>query len=142
MCHGQDEGTNEREDPMTVEPSTSILVVEDHNATALILQALLRKLGFNDVDEAKDGPSALTKMREKEYELVISDWSMEPMTGYELLKEVRADRKLKKTRFIIVTATWNAANTQAAKESGVNAYIVKPFSAETLKAKINEAFAA
>ena len=66
---------------------------------------------------------------------------MEPMTGYELLKEVRADRKLKKTRFIIVTATWNAANTQAAKESGVNAYIVKPFSAETLKAKINEAFA-
>ena len=66
-------GTSEREDPVTVEPSMSILVVEDHNATALILQALLRKLGFSDVDEAKDGPSALTKMREKEYALVISD---------------------------------------------------------------------
>jgi two-component system, chemotaxis family, chemotaxis protein CheY len=119
----------------------SILVVEDHSATARILEALLKKLGFSDIDDAADGPSALTRMGEKQYALVISDWSMEPMTGHELLKEIRADRNLKKIRFIMVSATWNAANTLAAKESGVNAYIVKPFDAETLKAKIDEAFA-
>ena len=126
---------------MVVNMSRPILVVEDHRATALILRALLKQLGFEDVDEATDGAAALAKMREKRYALVISDWNMEPMTGHELLQEVRADEGLARTRFVMVTADLNAKNIIAAKEAGVNSFIVKPFSAETLMAKIQEAFA-
>ena len=126
---------------MVVNMSHPILVVEDHRATALILRALLKRLGFEDVDEATDGAAALVKMREKHYALVISDWNMEPMTGHELLQEVRADEGLARTRFVMVTADLNAKNIIAAKEAGVNSFIVKPFSAETLMAKIQEAFA-
>jgi two-component system chemotaxis response regulator CheY len=126
---------------MVVNMSSPILVVEDHRATALILRALLKSLGFEDVDEATDGSAALAKMREKRYALVISDWNMEPMTGHELLQEVRADDRLARTRFVMVTADLNAKNIIAAKAAGVNSFIVKPFSAETLMAKIEEAFA-
>jgi two-component system chemotaxis response regulator CheY len=126
---------------MVVNMSRPILVVEDHRATALILRALLKSLGFEDVDEATDGSAALAKMREKRYALVISDWNMEPMTGHELLQEVRADDRLARTRFVMVTADLNAKNIIAAKAAGVNSFIVKPFSAETLMAKIEEAFA-
>jgi two-component system chemotaxis response regulator CheY len=116
-------------------------VVEDHRATTLILRALLKRLGFEDVDEATDGSAALAKMREKHYALVISDWNMEPMSGHELLQEVRADDRLAKTRFVMVTADMNAKNIIAAKQAGVSSFIIKPFSAETLMAKIEEAFA-
>ncbi len=126
---------------MAVNVSSPVLLVEDHLATALILRALLKHLGFEDVDEATDGSAALAKMREKPYALVISDWNMEPMTGHELLQEVRADERLAKTRFVMVTADLKAANVVAAKKAGVSAFIVKPFSAETLMAKIQEAFA-
>jgi two-component system chemotaxis response regulator CheY len=126
---------------MVVNMSSPILVVEDHRATTLILRALLKRLGFEDVDEATDGSAALAKMREKRYALVISDWNMEPMTGHELLQEVRADDRLARTRFVMVTADLNAKNIIAAKAAGVNSFIVKPFSAETLMAKIEEAFA-
>jgi two-component system chemotaxis response regulator CheY len=80
-------------------------------------------------------------MREKRYGLVISDWNMEPMTGYELLKEVRADPGLNKTPFIMVTAESKTENVIAAKKAGVNNYIVKPFNAQTLKTKIEAVFA-
>ncbi len=126
---------------MVVNVSSPILVVEDHGATALILRAMLKHLGFEDVDEATDGAAALARMREKRYALVISDWNMEPMTGHELLREVRADEQLARTRFVMVTADPKAANVVAAKKSRVNSFIVKPFSAETLKAKIEEVFA-
>ena len=126
---------------MVVNVSSPILVVEDHGATALILRAMLKHLGFEDVDEATDGAAALAKMREKRYALVISDWNMEPMTGHALLREVRADEQLAKTRFVMVTADLKAANVVAAKKAGVNSFIVKPFGAETLKAKIEEVFA-
>ena len=101
-----------------------------------IVRNLLKQLGFNNVDEATDGAAALQKMRAKDYGLVISDWNMEPMTGYELLKEVRADDQMKGTPFIMVTAESKTDNVIAAKKAGVNNYIVKPFNAATLKTKI------
>jgi two-component system, chemotaxis family, chemotaxis protein CheY len=126
---------------MAVNISRPVLVVEDHPATTLILRALLKRLGFEDVDEATDGSAALVKIRAKHYALVISDWNMEPMTGHELLQEVRADERLAKVRFVMITADMNASNIIAAKQAGVSSFIVKPFSAETLMAKIEEAFA-
>ena len=92
--------------------------------------------GFNNVDEAIDGSSALQKLREKECSLIISDWNMEPMSGLQLLKEVRADVKLKELPFIMITAESKSENVIAAKEAGVSNYIVKPFNAATLKGKL------
>ena len=124
---------------MAVNLSMPILVVEDHNATALILRTLLTRLGFSNVDEASDGMAALAKMREKKYVLVISDWNMEPMSGYGLLKKIRIDGS--EIRFIMITSDMTAANVIAAGKAGVSGYIVKPFNAEKLKAEIEEAFA-
>ena len=94
-----------------------------------------------DVDDANNGAAALDKMRAKRYGLVISDWNMEPMTGYDLLQQVRSDPGLGNTPFIMVTAESKTENVIAAKKAGVNNYIVKPFNAQTLKAKIEEVFA-
>jgi two-component system chemotaxis response regulator CheY len=92
-------------------------------------------------DDAGDGSAALAKMRDRRYGLIISDWNMEPMTGYDLLKQVRADPKLRTTPFIMVTAESKTENVIAAKRAGVNNYIVKPFNADTLRYKINAVFA-
>jgi two-component system chemotaxis response regulator CheY len=126
---------------MAVNMSMPVLVVEDHTATALILQTLLQRLGFSDVDQASDGFAALTKMREKKYALVISDWNMEPMNGYGLLKKIRMDEALADIRFVMITSDMTAANVIAAGKAGVSGYIVKPFSAAELKAEIEAAFA-
>ena len=126
---------------MALDLSMPILVVDDYNTMIRIICNLLRQLGFNDVDNATDGDSALAKLRERRYGLVISDWNMEPMTGYELLKEVRSDPSLTKTPFIMVTAESKTENVIAAKKAGVNNYIVKPFNAQTLKTKIEAVFA-
>ena len=80
----------------------------------------------------------MSHLRAGRFGLVISDWNMEPMTGLQLLQEVRADAKLKSTPFIMVTAESKAENIVAAKQAGVSNYIVKPFSAETLKSKIEK----
>jgi two-component system chemotaxis response regulator CheY len=126
---------------MAIDMSMPVLVVDDYNTMIRIIRNLLKQLGFEDVDDAADGSAALAKMREKKYGLVISDWNMEPMTGYELLKEVRADPGLNKTPFIMVTAESKTENVIAAKKAGVNNYIVKPFNAQTLKTKIEAVFA-
>ena len=126
---------------MAVDLSIPVLVVDDYNTMIRIIRNLLKQLGFQDIDDAADGSAALGKMREKKYGLVISDWNMEPMTGYELLKEVRADPGLSKTPFIMVTAESKTENVIAAKKAGVNNYIVKPFNAQTLKTKIEAVFA-
>jgi two-component system, chemotaxis family, chemotaxis protein CheY len=126
---------------MAVDMSMPILVVDDYNTMIRIIRNLLKQLGFEDIDDACDGSAALNKMREKKYGLVISDWNMEPMTGYELLKEVRADPSLAKTPFIMVTAESKTENVIAAKKAGVSNYIVKPFNAQTLKTKIEAVFA-
>lgn len=122
---------------MAVDMSMPILIVDDYKTMLRIIRNLLKQLGFNTVDEAADGSAALAKMRTREYGLVISDWNMEPMTGFQLLKEVRADDSLKSTPFIMITAESKTDNVVAAKKEGVNNYIVKPFNAATLKTKIS-----
>ena len=125
---------------MTIDPSIPILIVDDYKTMIRIIRNLLKQIGFEDVDEAADGSEALAKLRQKKYSLIISDWNMEPMTGYEFLKEVRADPALAPTPFIMVTAESKTENVIAAKKAGVNNYIVKPFNAATLKAKIDAVF--
>jgi two-component system, chemotaxis family, chemotaxis protein CheY len=126
---------------MSVDLSMPVLVVDDYNTMIRILRNLLKQLGFQDIDDAADGTAALAKMRTKRYGLVISDWNMEPMTGYDLLKQVRGDPGLARTPFIMVTAESKTENVIAAKKAGVNNYIVKPFNAQTLQTKIEAVFA-
>jgi two-component system, chemotaxis family, chemotaxis protein CheY len=121
---------------MAVDMQMNILIVDDYKTMLRIIRNLLKQLGFNNVDEATDGSMALQKLRDKDYGLVISDWNMEPMTGIQLLREVRADTRLKALPFIMITAESKTENVIAAKEAGVNNYIVKPFNAATLKTKL------
>ncbi len=103
-----------------------------------IIRNLLAQLGFEDVDDASDGSEALDRMGAKRYGLVISDWNMEPMNGLELLKAIRSgSTNNAQVPFIMVTAESKQSSVQAAKEAGVNNYIVKPFSADTLRAKLD-----
>jgi two-component system chemotaxis response regulator CheY len=125
---------------MAVDMQMNILIVDDYKTMLRIIRNLLKQLGFNNVDEATDGSMALQKLRDKDYGLVISDWNMEPMTGIQLLREVRADAKLKALPFIMITAESKTENVIAAKEAGVTNYIVKPFNAETLKTKLVAVF--
>lgn len=127
---------------MAVDLSMPILVVDDYNTMIRIIRNLLRQLGFVDIDDAQDGTVALDKMQHKKYGLVISDWNMEPMTGFELLRQVRSNPALNATPFIMVTAESKTENVIAAKQAGVNNYIVKPFNADTLKKKIEAVFGA
>ena len=117
-----------------------ILVVEDNRTTVRIIRNLLREIGFKDVDDVSDGMSALVRMAEKKYELVISDWNMEPLSGYELLKHVRADPQFARIRFILITTETKAEHVLAAKKAGANSFIIKPFTAEALREKIDGAF--
>ena len=119
-----------------VDKNMPILIVDDYKTMLRIIRNLLKQLGFTNVEEATDGSAALQKMRDKNFGLVISDWNMEPMSGLQLLKEVRADVKLKDTPFIMITAESKSENVIAAKEAGVSNYIVKPFNAATLKGKL------
>jgi len=121
---------------MAIDPSTPVLVVDDYGTMIRIIRNLLKQLGFADIDDANDGSTALLKMHTKRYGLVISDWNMEPMTGFDLLREVRADPDLGRTPFIMVTAESKTENVIAARKAGVNNYIVKPFNVQTLKSKI------
>ena len=125
---------------MSLDPNMPVLVVDDYSTMIRIIRNLLKQLGFVDVDDANDGESALMKMAAKRYGLVISDWNMEPMTGYDLLCKVRSDPALEGTPFIMVTAESKTENVIAAKKAGVDTYIVKPFNAQTLKAKIEAVF--
>ena len=113
-----------------------ILIVDDYKTMLRIIKNLLMEIGFKNIDEASDGSQALKSLRGKKYDLVISDWNMEPMNGYELLREVRADEHLKPLPFIMVTAESKTENVVAAKKAGVNNYIVKPFNAVTLRSKV------
>ncbi len=121
---------------MAVDTTMDVLIVDDYATMLRIVRSLLKQIGFTNVDEATDGAQALQKMRLKKYGLVISDWNMEPMTGIELLREVRQDADLKATPFIMVTAESKTENVVEAKKAGVSNYIVKPFNSETLKGKI------
>jgi len=125
---------------MAVDTSMSVLVVDDYRTMIRIIRNLLKQLGFENIDDASNGPTALRKMRGNKYGLVISDWNMEPMTGYDLLREVRADPNLATMPFIMIEAEPKTEHVIAAKKAGVNNYIVKPFNAATLKARIEAVF--
>ena len=125
---------------MAVDLNMPVLIVDDYNTMVRIIRNLLRQLGFEHIDDANDGSEALAKMQQRKYGLVISDWNMEPMTGYDLLQQVRADPGLSTTPFIMVTAESKTENVIAAKKAGVSNYIVKPFNAQTLKSKIESVF--
>jgi two-component system chemotaxis response regulator CheY len=125
---------------MSLNKNMRVLIVDDYNTMLRILRNLLRHLDFNNVDEANNGEEALTKLKTRPFDLVISDWNMAPMTGLDLLRSVRADPNLQRLPFIMVTAESKTENVVAAKQAGVSNYIVKPFNAETLRAKIGSVF--
>ncbi len=124
------------------DPAMPILVVDDYQTMVRIISNLLKQIGFTNVDEASNGADAFEKIRTGSYGLIISDWNMQPVTGFELLQKVKADPSLAETPFIMVTAESKTDNVIAARKAGVSSYIVKPFNAQTLKAKIDAVFAA
>lgn len=121
---------------MAVDKSMNVLVVDDYKTMIRIVRGLLEQLGFRNIDDATDGPSALEKIQTKDYGLILSDWNMSPMTGYELLQKVRADARTKNIPFLMVTAEAKTENVIAARQAGVNNYIIKPFTLAVLKQKL------
>jgi two-component system chemotaxis response regulator CheY len=121
---------------MSIDKSMNVLIVDDYKTMLRIIRNLLKQIEFNNVEEASDGAEALSKLRAGNFGLIISDWNMAPITGLQLLQEVRADTRLKHVPFIMITAESKTENVVAAKQAGVSNYIVKPFNAETLKGKI------
>ena len=115
-------------------------MVEDSRACMQIVRMLLSGIGFEDIDEAPDVMEALVKMSEKTYDLVLVDWQMEPVSGYELLKFVRGDDRFARTRVIVMTAAKKVDHVVAAKKAGADGFIGKPFSLDTLKTKIDATF--
>jgi two-component system chemotaxis response regulator CheY len=120
---------------MDFDPSLQILVVDDDRDIGNFICALLRT-EFGRADYVTDGATALVKLQEGDYRLVISDWRMWPMDGHTLLKTIRADGRLRDIPFIMVTAQASRASVTAATEAGVDAYVVKPFTKENLKDEV------
>jgi two-component system chemotaxis response regulator CheY len=112
----------------------NILIVDDYKTMLRVVRNMLAQLGFKNVDEATDGQQALEMTKHKKYDLILSDWNMETMSGLDFLKAVRATDE--KVPFIMVTAESKVENVLVARKAGVSNYIVKPFSAEALKAKL------
>ena len=122
---------------MSINSNMKVLIVDDYKTMLRVIRNLLGQIGLQDVDEATDGAMAHEMLQKGDYDLVISDWNMEPMSGIDLLRKVRGvESKFQKIPFIMVTAESKTENIIVAKREGVNNYIVKPFSAETLKTKI------
>ena len=116
----------------------AVLIVDDYKTMLRIVRNLLKQINILNVSEASDGSEALSLLRAGDFSLVISDWNMAPMSGLELLQEVRSDPKLQAIPFIMITAESKSDNVIAAKKAGVSSYIVKPFNAETLQGKIEK----
>ncbi|MBV1707833.1 MAG: response regulator [Hyphomicrobiales bacterium] len=122
---------------MNADKSMPILIVDDYQTMVRIMRNLLKQIGYENVDEASNGAEALEKINTKAYSLIISDWNMEPVTGLELLTKLRTGGNNADTPFIMVTAESKTDNIIAARKAGVSSYIVKPFNAQTLKARID-----
>jgi two-component system chemotaxis response regulator CheY len=125
---------------MAINKSMPILIVDDYKTMLRIVRGLLNQLGFMNIDEATDGAMAWDMVQKKPYGLIVSDWNMEPMSGFEFLKLVRTNESTKQLPFIMVTAESKTENIIAAKQAGVSNYIVKPFNAVTLKQKLEAVF--
>jgi two-component system chemotaxis response regulator CheY len=113
-------------------------VVDDQKTMVELTRRVLSRLGFENIDDASDGYQALALLREKKHKLVISDLRMAAMGGIQLLKTVRADDQLKNTPFILMTGSLDVPNVLAARYAGTDAYLLKPFTQEQLKAKLLE----
>ena len=125
---------------MPVNKAMPILIVDDYKTMLRIVRGLLNQIGFNNIDEATDGAMAWDMVQKKPYGLIISDWNMEPMSGFEFLKLVRTNPTTQKLPFVMVTAESKTENIIAAKQAGVSNYIVKPFNGQTLKQKLEAVF--
>ncbi|HUH10909.1 MAG TPA: response regulator [Brevundimonas sp.] len=121
---------------MAADKSMNVLVVDDYKSMVRIVRGMLNQLGFVNVDDAPDGAAAMALLKEKNYGLVLSDWNMQPVTGLELLKQVRAEERTKATPFVMVTAEAKVENVIAARQAGVNNYVIKPFTLAVLKQKL------
>lgn len=117
-----------------------ILIVDDFSTMRRIVKNILKQIGYTDIDEAEDGNGALVKLRQDKYDLVVSDWNMPNMSGLDLLKAIRADNGLNGIPVLMVTAEAKKENVVEAIKAGVNNYVVKPFTAEVLKEKIEKIF--
>lgn len=123
-----------------VQKTMKILIVDDFPTMRRIIKNLLKDLGFENVDEAEDGAMGLEKLRNGNFEFVVSDWNMPNMDGLEMLKNIRADPNLSKLPVLMVTAEAKKENIIAAAQAGANGYVVKPFTAATLEEKLNKIF--
>ncbi len=125
---------------MPYDPDMRVLIVDDFSTMRRIVRNVLRQLGFNNVVEADDGSTAWEVLQREKIDFIVSDWNMPQMTGIELLRKVRADEKLATTPFLMVTAEAQQENILEAVQAKVSNYIVKPFTADTLKQKIDKIF--
>lgn len=126
----------------SIDMNIAILVVDDFPTMRRIVRNLLKEIGFNNnhMDEAEDGVDALIKLRSKKFDFVVTDWNMPNMQGIDLLRAIRADAALKTLPVLLVTAEAKRENILEAAQAGVNGYIVKPFTADTLQEKIDTIF--
>ena len=122
------------------DPKMKFLVVDDFSTMRRIVRNLLKELGYSNVDEAEDGAMALSKLRNEQFDFVISDWNMPVMNGLDMLKSIRADAALAKLPVLMVTAEAKKENIIAAAQAGANGYVVKPFTAATLDEKLAKIF--
>ena len=122
---------------MAVNVNMNVLIVDDYKAMIRIVRSMMHQLGFNNVDEAADGRTALEMTKVKKYGLILSDWNMQPVTGLEFLEGLRADPENLKTPFIMITAESKTENVVAARKAGANQYVVKPFNLAVLKQKLS-----
>lgn len=123
-----------------VQKTIKILVIDDFPTMRRIIRNLLKDLGFENVDEAEDGAQGLDKVKNGNYDLVVSDWNMPNMDGLTMLQHIRADDKVGKIPVLMVTAEAKKENIIAAAQAGANGYVVKPFTAATLEEKLNKIF--
>lgn len=121
-------------------PNTKFLIVDDFSTMRRIIRNLLKELGYTNVDEAEDGVMGLSKLRNEQFDFVVSDWNMPNMDGLEMLKNIRADPALSKLPVLMVTAEAKKENIIAAAQAGASGYVVKPFTAATLDEKLSKIF--
>jgi two-component system chemotaxis response regulator CheY len=126
---------------MNARKELELLIVEDRQVMLQIIRRLLVQLGYANVDEAVNGLHALEKLREKRYDLILSDWNMDGMSGFELLKVLRANPETQSTPFILVTAEAKRENILAARAAGASGYLVKPFKLELLERTLDHVLA-
>ena len=123
-----------------MDKNMKILIVDDFSTMRRIIKNLLRDLGYNNTHEADDGNTALPMLKNGDFQFVVTDWNMPGMTGIDLLRSIRADEKLKTLPVLMVTAEAKREQIIEAAQNGVNGYIIKPFTAQTLEEKLGKIF--